>query len=122
VVVRAVQADVYRSRYGHFEGVFAAGTRLVAVIMPMSAVAVTVIAAEDRRAQHVQDQPDDANDDDEKRLVDVLDVDEAFDGLKEDGEAEGEKQGAIEEGAQKGSPVESISEVGVRLAAVVQLA
>uniref|UniRef100_A0A8C4U7F6 Uncharacterized protein n=1 Tax=Falco tinnunculus TaxID=100819 RepID=A0A8C4U7F6_FALTI len=68
------------------------------------AVAPDAVVVEEAEPQQVDDEPRHPHTDDHQRLLDLMGLGEALDGLQQDGEAEGGEEDGVDEGAHHLGP------------------
>uniref|UniRef100_A0A672TXU5 Uncharacterized protein n=1 Tax=Strigops habroptila TaxID=2489341 RepID=A0A672TXU5_STRHB len=68
------------------------------------AVAPHTVVVEEAEPQQVDDEPRHPHADDHQRLLDLVGLGEAFDGLQQDGEAQGGEEDGVDEGTHHLSP------------------
>lgn len=95
VAMLAVQID------GRDRGILGSAARLALRVRMVMLVTVVVVLMEEASRDQVQAEAHASNDENQLRVLDILHRDEALDRLEEDADAEGEQEGAIEEGAER---------------------
>jgi len=70
---------------------------------------------QERSGNDVQAQPHAAHDENQFDIADLLERDEALDGLEKDADAQGEQEGAVEEGAEQPGALPAKREILAKL-------